>query len=59
MEEKLKRLIEEAYGKDETRKCEKTEEKKRVEAQKANLHTPTPAIDAFIGDEEQTGKKKR
>ena len=33
--------------------------KKRIEAQRAKPRTPTPAIDAFIGKEEQTGKKKR
>ena len=37
---------------------EKMEEKK-FEAQRAKPHTPTPAIDALIGDEEQTGKEKR
>ena len=37
----------------------KDERKKRIEAQRAKQRTPTPALDALIGDEEQTGKKKR
>ena len=32
--------------------------KKRIEAQRAKPRTPTSAIDALIGEEEQTGKKK-
>ena len=30
-----------------------------IEAQRAKPRTPTPAVDALIGDEEQTGKKKK
>ena len=37
---------------------EKREEKKRIEEQRVKPLTPTPAIDALIGDEEQTGKKE-
>ena len=37
---------------------EKTEEK-RIKAKKAKPLTPTLAVDALIGDEEQMGKKKR
>ena len=33
--------------------------KKRIKAQRVKSHTRTPAIHALIGDEEQTGKKKR
>ena len=32
--------------------------KKRIEAQRAKLRTPSPVIDALIGDEEQTEKKE-
>ena len=32
-------------------------EEKRIEALREKPRTPTPAIDALIGDEEHTGKK--
>ena len=31
---------------------------RRIEAQRAKPHTPIPAIDELIGDEEQTKKKR-
>ena len=33
--------------------------KKRIEVERAKPRTPTPAIDALIGDKEQTGRKNR
>ena len=33
--------------------------KKRIEAQRAKPRTRTPAVDALIGDEEQTRKKEK
>ena len=37
----------------------KRRKKKRIEAQRLKSRTPTRAIDALIGGEEQTGKKGR
>ena len=33
--------------------------KKGVEAQRVKPYTPTRAVDAFIGEEEQNGKQER
>ena len=37
----------------------KGKESKRIEAQRVSLPTPSQAIDALIGDEEQNGKQKK
>ena len=40
-------------------KKERTEVKKRIEAQRAKPRTSISEIDALIGDEEQNGKQKK
>ena len=34
-------------------------EEKRIQAQRAKPRTQTPAVDALIGEKEQTGQKER